>query len=114
MVPSPTSFDDSVAAELDALAARGQRRRLRALEGPQRETVLVDGVRAINFSSNNYLGLASHPALVAAATAAMAEHGFGAGASRLIAGNLVPHGELERSLAAWLGTEAALLFNSGY
>src|SRR5678815_4097923 len=105
---------ESIRAELAAITAAGLRRRMRPVDGPQGAEILVDGRRALNLSSNNYLGLADHPALAAAALAATHTHGFGAGASRLIAGSLSPHRALERELAAWLGTESALLFNSGY
>lgn len=74
----------------------------------------MSGTAVLNFCSNDYLGLANHPDLLAAATSAMADGGFGAGAARLIAGNLQAHRELEADLAAWKHTEAALLFNSGY
>ena len=104
----------SIRAELAALGAAGLRRRMRPIDGPPGAEILVDGRRALNFSSNNYLGLASHPALSHAAFAATQQHGFGAGASRLIAGSTAPHRQLERALAAWMGTEGALLFNSGY
>jgi 8-amino-7-oxononanoate synthase len=105
---------DSIRAELEALAAAGLRRRMRPVDGPQNAEIEVDGRRALNFSSNNYLGLADHPALTAAAFAGAQGHGFGAGASRLIAGSLAPHRALERALASWLGSESALLFNSGF
>jgi 8-amino-7-oxononanoate synthase len=105
---------DSIRAELQALADAGLKRRMRPVDGPQSAEVVVDGKRAINFSSNNYLGLAGHPMLAAAADRAMAEHGFGSGASRLIVGNLAPHRALETTIARWKGTESALLFNSGY
>lgn len=75
---------------------------------------MVDGRRADNFSANNYLGLADRPDLIERAIAAMRHEGFGAGASRLIVGNLAAHRRLEQRIAAWKGTEAALLFNSGY
>lgn len=104
----------SIRAELAALAAAGLKRRMRPVDGPQAAELVVDGRRALNFSSNNYLGLANHPALANAAFAATQQHGVGSGASRLIAGSLAPHRKLERELAAWLGAEAALLFNSGY
>ncbi|MFI5289649.1 MAG: 8-amino-7-oxononanoate synthase [Polyangia bacterium] len=87
---------------------------MRAIEGPQRARLRVDGVVADNFSSNNYLGLADHPRLTEQAAKASQENGFGAGASRLIVGNLAPHRALEARVAEWKGTEAALLFNSGY
>ncbi len=105
---------DSIRAELEALTAAGLRRRMRPIDGPQSAEIEVDGRRALNFSSNNYLGLADHPALSAAAFAGSQGHGFGSGASRLIAGSLAPHRALERALASWLGSESALLFNSGF
>lgn len=76
--------------------------------------VQVDGREAINFSSNNYLGLADSPALRAAARASLDEDGVGAGASRLIVGSLRPHRRLEDRLAAFACLPAALAFNSGY
>ena len=68
----------------------------------------------INFSSNDYLGLATHPRVAAAAAQAIRDWGIGAGASRLIVGNMTPHEQLEAALAAWHGGPAARLFNSGY
>ena len=70
--------------------------------------------RLLNFSSNDYLGLANHPALKAAAIKAVEQFGAGAGASRLICGSLAPFHELEEALAAFKGTEAALSFSTGY
>ena len=105
---------DSIRDELQELTATGFRRRMRPIDGPQSAELSVDGRRAINFSSNNYLGLADHPALGAQALATVHRHGFGAGASRLIAGSLSPHRALERELARWIGSESALLFNTGF
>lgn len=105
---------DFLVDELRRLESRGLRRRLRPIEGSQRAIVDVDGRAAVNFSSNNYLGLASAPALLDAARRALDEAGFGAGASRLIVGNLAPHRRLEQALAGFHDTQAALLFNSGY
>jgi 8-amino-7-oxononanoate synthase len=104
----------NVAAELDDIDAAGLRRRMRAIDGAQAAEVVVDGRRVANFSSNNYLGLADSPILRDAAIGAMHEHGFGAGASRLIVGNLAPHRALEARIARWKRTESALVFNSGY
>lgn len=87
---------------------------MRAIEGAQAAELIVDGRRVVNFSANNYLGLADSPLLRDAAVRAMQEHGFGAGASRLIVGNLSPHRALEARIARWKRTESALLFNSGY
>jgi len=105
---------ETIRAELEALERAGLKRRMRPIDSPQASEVVVDGRPAINFSSNNYLGLAADPLLAQAAAGAATHHGFGAGASRLIVGNLVPHRALEARIAAWKGTEAALLFNSGY
>jgi 8-amino-7-oxononanoate synthase len=107
-------MEDLFAKELDALRARSLDRHLREITGAQGPEVEIDGHCLINFSSNDYLGLANDPRLRDAATAAIDEFGVGAGASRLISGNLSPHLRLERALATWKGTEAALCFSSGY
>ncbi len=104
----------NIAADLAAIDAAGLRRRMRPIDGAQAAELIVDGRRVINFSANNYLGLADSPLLRDAAIRAMHEHGFGAGASRLIVGNLSPHRALEARIATWKRTESALLFNSGY
>src|SRR5438046_1846204 len=101
-------------AELAALEAAGLRRRLRPLASASDAEVVLDGRRVLLLSSNNYLGLATHPAVKAAACAAIERWGCGAGASRLISGHLELHAEVEAKLAALKGTEAALLFPSGY
>lgn len=107
-------LDEMLARELAAWDARGLRRRMRSVETAQGAVVRVEGVEAINFSSNNYLGLAAHPALVEAAHTALEEEGVGAGAARLIVGNLPAHRRLETAVARFHGGEAALLFPSGY
>jgi 8-amino-7-oxononanoate synthase len=104
------SFED----ELTALDAAGLRRRLRPLASAPDGIVELEGRRVLCLSSNNYLGLATHPRLRAAACAAVARWGCGAGASRLITGDLELHREVETRLARLKGTEAALLFPSGY
>ncbi len=106
----PGSYQD----ELTALEVRGLRRWMRRISGSQSSELTVDGRRVVNFSSNNYLGLADHPWLMEAAAQSMAREGFGAGGSRLIVGNLDVHRQLEERIAAWQGTESALVFNSGY
>jgi 8-amino-7-oxononanoate synthase len=103
-----------LAEELEALRKRALDRHLREISSGQGPEVKIDGRRFINFSSNDYLGLANDPRLREAATDAIDEFGVGAGASRLISGNLSPHLRLERALAEWKGTEAALCFSSGY
>jgi len=103
-----------VAERLAELRDRGLRRRLRLVEGPQGPRVTLDGRRVLLLCSNNYLGLADHPRVKEAAAEAALRWGAGAGASRLISGNMRPHRRLERRLAAFKGYEAALLFGSGY
>jgi 8-amino-7-oxononanoate synthase len=106
-----TSF---LQAELENLRNKGLYRSLRCVEGDQAPTLLIDGREVINFSSNNYLGLANHPALREAAKVAIDRYGCGSGASRLISGNMTLHEELESKIAQLKGTEAALVFNSGF
>ena len=102
------------AEQLEALRARSLDRHLREISSAQGSEVATAGRRVINFSSNDYLGLANNSRLREAAISAINEFGVGAGASRLISGNLSPHLGLERALAKWKGTEAALCFSSGY
>ena len=90
--------------ETVAIAAAGQWRAVRDVDGPPSAT----------FASNDYLGLSQHPAVVAAAHAALDRWGAGAGAARLVVGSRPVHAELEAELAAWKGTDAALLFPTGY
>ena len=100
--------------ELKDLDAEGLRRRRRVLESPQGARIVADGQEYLSFCSNDYLGLASHPALIGAAQAAAARYGVGAGASHLVSGHCALHHELETSLAAFTGRPAALLFSTGY
>ena len=102
------------ADELETLRARSLDRHLREITSAQGPELLIAGRHFINFSSNDCLGLANDPLLGDAATAAIDEFGVGAGASRLISGTQSPHLRLERALAKWKGTEAALCFSSGY
>jgi glycine C-acetyltransferase len=108
---SPLGFVDQ---ELADLRARGLGRWPRLLEGAQRPIARYDGREVINLCSNNYLGLADHPALKAAALDAIATLGVGSGAVRTIAGNMAIHQQLEAELAAFKRTEAVLLFQSGF
>ncbi|MBI3065717.1 MAG: aminotransferase class I/II-fold pyridoxal phosphate-dependent enzyme, partial [Deltaproteobacteria bacterium] len=103
-----------VESELERLKETGLYRKLRRVDGDQGSTLVLDGREVINFSSNNYLGLANHPALGEAAKAAIDRYGCGSGASRLISGNMTLHEELESKIAEFKGTEAALVFNSGF
>ncbi|MBL49368.1 MAG: 8-amino-7-oxononanoate synthase [Roseibacillus sp.] len=100
--------------ELTSLEEEGLLRRLRSLNPGDAPFLLLDGRRIINFSSNDYLGLARDEELVAAAQEAAARFGAGSGSSRLICGSLSPHHELEETIAAWKNTEAALSFSNGY
>jgi 8-amino-7-oxononanoate synthase len=105
---------DLFTEELEALRARTLDRHLREISSAQGPEIEIAGRRFINFSSNDYLGLANDPRLREAATSAIDKFGVGAGASRLISGTQSPHLRLERALAEWKGTEAALCFSSGY
>jgi 8-amino-7-oxononanoate synthase len=100
--------------ELKRLKEQGLYRKLRHVEGEQGPTLQVDGQEVINLCSNNYLGLANHPVMRQAAKEAIDRYGCGSGASRLISGNMTLHEELEDKIARLKGTEAALVFNSGY
>ncbi len=99
---------------LDELSELGLYRRMRLVSGPQGAHVTLDGAPVLLLCSNNYLGLADHPRLREAAADAALRWGVGAGASRLVSGTMTAHRELEERLAAFKGTEAALLFGSGY
>ena len=103
-----------LAAGLAALDAASRRRRRPLVSTPQGPHLTVDGRDYLAFASNDYLGLASHPALIAALQEGAAHFGAGAGASHLVSGHLAPHDAAETALAAFLGREAALLFSSGY
>jgi 8-amino-7-oxononanoate synthase len=103
-----------LAAELAARDGEGLRRRRRLLESPQRAHVRVDGRDYLAFCSNDYLGLASDPRIVAAAKEGAERYGVGAGASHLILGHAAAHHELESALAAFTGLPQALLFSTGY
>ncbi len=107
-------FDSELADTLGALREEGLYRELRRVDSPQSTSVRVDGRALLNFSSNDYLGVANHPALKEAASRAVHEFGAGAGASRLVCGSLAPYHELDETLAAFKGTPAALSFATGY
>jgi 8-amino-7-oxononanoate synthase len=107
-------FDRKLKDELEQLRTAGLYRELRRIESPPSPRIQLNGQSLLNFSSNDYLGLANHPALREAASRAIAEWGAGSGASRLICGSLGVHHELEQALAEFKGTEAALSFSSGY
>jgi 8-amino-7-oxononanoate synthase len=93
---------------------RGLYRRMRSVSGPQGPRVLLDGKPVLLLCSNNYLGLADHPRVREAAAEAAMRYGAGSGASRLVSGNMTIHRRLEEQLAEFEGSEACLLFGSGY
>ena len=113
-MPADPAFEAELVAELGRIAEAGLRRGMLPIETATDAEVCVDGERMVLLSSNNYLGLASHPALAAAACEAIGRYGSGTGSSRLIAGHCTLHADVEARLAAFKGTEAALLFPSGY
>src|SRR5437763_8819021 len=100
--------------ELQQLRQQGLFRPLRVLGAPQDTETVVDGKRVLNLSSNNYLGLTTHPKLKSAMVKATDEWGAGSGAVRTIAGTMAVHEELERRLAAFKHTEASLVLQSGF
>lgn len=101
-------------AKLEGLEAASLRRTLKPTRRLPGAEVVRDGRRLVSFSCNDYLGLSHHPAVKAAAAAAIAEYGAGAGASRLVTGDCPLFGELEGRLAALKGAQACCLFGSGY
>jgi 8-amino-7-oxononanoate synthase len=103
-----------VAELLDELRERGLYRRLRLISGPQGARVLLDGSPVLLLCSNNYLGLADHPRVREAAADAAMRWGAGAGASRLVSGNMTIHRRLEEQLAHFKGAPTCVLFGSGY
>lgn len=104
----------SAAETLDELRRAGLYRELRVIESAQGARVTLDGREVVLLCSNDYLGLAAHPAVRRAAAEAAERWGAGAGASRLVSGNMVPHRELEEELAAFKGYQRCVLFGSGF
>jgi glycine C-acetyltransferase len=100
--------------ELQSLKDAGLYNHIRTLGSPQGAWLVVDGKKVLNFCSNNYLGLANHPRIVAAARAAAQEYGVGPGAVRTIAGTMSLHVELDQRLARFKGVESAISFQSGF
>lgn len=107
-------LDRRLTARLEDLQTSGLRRSLRVIESAQGVRVRMGGREFLNFSSNDYLGLANDPVLTEAAAATLRDWGAGAGASRLLCGSLAPFHELEQALARLKGAEAALLFSTGF
>jgi len=107
-------FDDELNRRLGALREQNLFRELRRVDSAQGPHIKLGGKTLLNFSSNDYLGLAGHPVLKEAAVKAVEKYGAGAGASRLVCGSLAPFHELEERLAAFKKTEAGLTFSTGY
>ena len=100
--------------ELDERAAQGLLRSRRTLDTPQSPHIVVDGKPYLAFCSNDYLGLANHPQLIATLQQGARQWGVGAGAAHLVNGHFTPHHQLENQLAEFVGKPAALLFSTGY
>jgi glycine C-acetyltransferase/8-amino-7-oxononanoate synthase len=109
-----SNLNEQLGADLDKSRAEGLYRSLRTITSAQGPRIVLDGRELLNFSSNDYLGLANDATLKQAAMAAVEKYGVGAGASRLVCGNLQPYEDLERKLAAFKAKEAAIVFGSGY
>lgn len=107
-------FNEELEKRLAALREQGLYRELRRIDCAAGPRIQIAGETLLNFSSNDYLGLADHPALKEAAIRCTEKFGAGSGASRLISGSLAPFHKLEESLAAFKKTEAALTFSTGY
>lgn len=107
-------FNAALNERLAAIREQGLYRELRRIDSPQSPRIEISGKTFLNFSSNDYLGLANEPAIKEATIKAVENFGAGAGASRLICGSLAPHHELDEALAAFKGAAAALSFSTGY
>ena len=106
------AFKEQLATTLEEIRAAGLYKSERELTSPQSAHITTTKVEALNFCANNYLGLANHPTVVAAASDALQEWGFGMASVRFICGTQILHTQLEAKLSAFLGTEAAILFSS--
>ncbi len=113
MTDTPNAWETRIRAALDRVVDEGRWRAPREFDalGP---AGLLEGGPVVSFASNDYLGLSAHPAVVAAAQDALSRWGAGSGASRLVTGSRPIHSELERALAEWKGTEAAVCFPTGF
>ena len=105
-----TKYDDHLTETLAGIEADGLMKRERAITSPQGGTIDVGGRKMLNLCANNYLGLADHPRLIAAAKRAMDDHGFGMASVRFICGTQDLHRALETTLAQYLGMEDSILF----
>ncbi len=108
------SLIDSLSESLEQKKSRNLYRHRRIVSSPQGAEIVVDGQPVLSFCSNDYLGLANHPDVIAALQEGATIYGVGSGASHLVTGHSSAHHELENALAKWMGRERALLFSSGY
>jgi 8-amino-7-oxononanoate synthase len=109
-----STLDRDLNLRLKQLREKGLYRELREVHSAQSPRISLNGRELLNFSSNDYLGLANEPAIKEAAQKAIQDYGAGSGSSRLICGSLTPHHALDEAIASFKGTEAALSFSSGY
>jgi glycine C-acetyltransferase len=107
-------LDDFLKQELDGIMSKNLYRKLRILQGRQLPEAVFDGRTVVNLSSNNYLGLSTHPRLIEAAVKATERYGVGSGAVRTIAGTMEIHMELEKKIAHFKKVEACVVFQSGF
>lgn len=109
-----SSLQSFAKTRLEDVTAQGLLRKHRTVDGPQGPMISINGREVLNFCSNDYLGLAGHPALVAAVKQGVERYGVGGGASRLLCGNSTAHTRLEERLAQFTCRERALVFSTGY
>ncbi|MBU1006532.1 MAG: aminotransferase class I/II-fold pyridoxal phosphate-dependent enzyme, partial [Candidatus Omnitrophica bacterium] len=107
-------FNNLLQQELDDLKAQGLFRDMARIDSAQGPTVTINNKEVILLSSNNYLGLASHPEIIKAQIQAVREFGAGSCASRLVSGNIKLYETLEKDIAVFKGTESAIVFPTGY
>jgi 8-amino-7-oxononanoate synthase len=108
------TLDAGLGGDLEGVRLAGLERRLRTVESVQGPAVVLEGRRILLFCSNNYLGLAAHPEVVAAASRALERYGASAVSSRLISGHMSAHADLESVIAQWKGCARSLVFSTGY
>ena len=109
------SIDRQIRAELKEISEAGLYKRERTITSPQAARIdTVEGGEVLNFCANNYLGLSSHPRVIEAAKKTIDSHGFGMSSVRFICGTQDIHNELETKIAAWVGTESAILYAAAF
>ena len=109
-----TQWQEHLKERQQRLKADSLWRSRRELLSAQQANIHIDGKVLLNFSSNDYLGLANHPELIEAAKQSLEQWGVGSGASHLVCGHLEPHHKLEQKIASFVGAERAVLFSTGY